>query len=42
MRLPPIALFMTEKTPDGFERSNNALVGECNTLTQKHGAAISK
>ena len=42
MRLPPIALFMAEKTTDGFERSNNALVGGCNTSMQKCGAPFSK
>ena len=30
------------KTPDDFRRSNNVLVGECDTFKQKHGATISK
>ena len=32
----------SEKTTDGFERSNNALVGGCNTSMQKCGAPFSK
>ena len=32
----------SEKTTDGFERSNNALVGGCNTSMQKCGAPFCK
>ena len=32
----------SEKTTDGFERSNNALVGGCNTSMQKCGAPFNK
>jgi hypothetical protein len=35
-------IIYSEKTTDDFERSNNALVGGCDTSMQKCGTPISK